>query len=56
MIYRSKGFDLEITVGEYHRNQTFSREIIPSQTLNLKHVEIINFSDKRTCDTSLESS
>ena len=31
-------------------------ETTPSQTLDLKHVETIKFSDKRTCGISLESS
>ena len=34
---------------------TYTREITPSQTLNLKHVEIIKFSGNQTCDISLES-
>ena len=41
MIHRWKSHDLEITVSEYHNDSTPSGEIIPSQTLNLKHVEII---------------
>ena len=56
MIYRPKSFDLEITDGEYHHDQTFSPEIIPSQTLSLKQVKIIKLSDNHSCDISLESS
>ena len=56
MIHRWKALDLEITDGECQFDLTFSRETTPSQTLNLKHVEIIKFSDKPTNNTSLESS
>ena len=56
MIHHSKGLDLEIIDGEYQFDRTYTGEIIPSQTLNLKHVEIIKFSDKPTYDTSLEIS
>ena len=56
MIYHWKGFDLEITDLEYRYDPTPSGEIIPSQTLNLKLVEIIKVSDKPTYDTSLERS
>ena len=41
MTHRSKSLDLEITDCDYHHDQTPSREIIPSQTSKLKHVEII---------------
>ena len=41
MIHHWKGLDLEITVSENHHDPTPSGKIIPSQTLNLKHVEII---------------
>ena len=43
MIYHWKALDLEIIDFEYHHDWTLSGEIIPSQTSNLKHVEIINF-------------
>ena len=56
MIQHWKGLDLEITDFGYRHYRTPSCEFIPSQTLNLKHVEIINFSDNHTCDISLESS
>ena len=56
MIYLWKALGLEITDGEYQFDRTYSREIMLSQTLDLKHVEIIKFSDNHTCDTSLESS
>ena len=41
MIHHWKGLDLEITAFEYHRDQTYTGEFLPSQTLNFKHVEII---------------
>ena len=56
MIYHWKTYDLEITEFEYHSDLTYTGEITPSQTLNLKHVKIIKFSDNHTCDISLESS
>ena len=56
MIHRSKGLDSEITDFEHHHKRTCSVETIPSQALNLKHLEIINVSDKPTKDTKLESS
>ena len=56
MIFRWKALDLEITDDEYQFDQTHSREIMPSQTLDLKHVDIVKLPDKRTCDISLESS
>ena len=43
MIHHWKGFDLEITNFEDYHDPKPSSEILPSQTLNLKHVEIINF-------------
>ena len=39
MITHWKGLNLEITDFEYRHDPTPSREIKPSQTLNLKHVE-----------------
>ena len=56
MIHHSKALNAEITVGENHHDQTFSRETTSSQTLDLKHLEIIKFSNKRTCDISFERS
>ena len=56
MIHHWKDLDLEITDFEYHLEWTPSGEITPSQTSNLKHVEIIKLWDKPTYDTSLESS
>ena len=41
MIHHWKGLNLEITDFEYHHNRTPSAETTPSQTSNLKHVEII---------------
>ena len=43
MIHHSKGVDLEITDFEDYHDPTPSSEIIPSQRLNLKHVEILKF-------------
>ena len=43
MIHHWKAVDLEITDFEYRHDPTPSCEIILSQTLNLKHVEIIKF-------------
>ena len=40
MIHHSKALNNEITD---HHDQTFSRETTPSQTLDIKHVEIIKF-------------
>ena len=56
MIHHWKALDLEITDGEYQFARTYSREIVASQTLNLKHVGIIKFSAKPTSDTSFENS
>ena len=41
MIHHWKSLDLEITDFEYHYDPVPSGENIPSQTLNLKHVEIL---------------
>ena len=56
MIYHWKALDLEITDGEYQFDRTYTGEITPSQTLNLKLVEIMKVFDKTTYDASLESS
>ena len=56
MIHHWKALDLEITDGEYQFYWTISGETIQSQTLSVKHVEIIKILDKPTFDTSLESS
>ena len=56
MIDQGKGLDLESKDSEYHHDLTSPRETTPSQTLNLKHVEIKKVSDKPTYDTSLERS
>ena len=55
MIHRWKALDLEITDGAYQFDRTYTGKTTPSETLNLKHVEIIKFLDKPTYDTSLES-
>ena len=53
MIHHWKGLDLEITDSEYLHYPTFSHEeTTPSQTLNLKHVEVIKISDKPRYNTS----
>ena len=54
MIHHWKSFDLEITNFNYHHDPTPSVETIPSQTSNLKHVEIIKLSDIPIYDISLE--
>ena len=54
MIHLWKGLDKEIRVFNYHHDPTASGETIPSQTSNLKHVEIIKDIDEPTYDTSLE--
>ena len=54
MIHHSKGFDLEITDFDYNHDLTPSGGIIPSQTMNLKHVENIQVLDKAIYDTSFE--
>ena len=56
MIHHSRGLDLEITDFSYFHHPTPSREIIPSQTSNLKYVEIIKVSDEPTYDTSFQRS
>ena len=56
MIYHWKAYDFEMTEFEYLCDLTYTGEITPSQTLNFKHVEFINFSDNHTCDIPLESS
>ena len=56
MIHYWKARDREITNGEYQFDRTYTGETTLSQTLNLKHVEIIKVLDNHTCDTSLESS
>ena len=56
MIHHWKGLDLEITDVYYHYDPTSSCEVMPSQTLNLKHVEIIKVAYKSTYDTSMERS
>ena len=56
MIHHWKRLDLEIIDGEYQYDPTYTGEIIPSQTLNFKHVEIIKVSDKPTYDAPLEGS
>ena len=56
MIHLWKGLDLEITDGDYQYDPTYTGEIITSQTLKLKHVEITKVSDKPTYDAPLESS
>ena len=52
MIHQWKGLHLEITYFEYHLDLTYKGGIMPSETLNLKHVQIIKVSDKPTYDTS----
>ena len=56
VIHHWKALDLEITDDEYRFDQTYTGEITSSQTLNLKHVEIIKFPDNHTYDISFESS
>ena len=41
MIHHWKGLDLEITDGECQFDRTYTGDITPSQTSNLKHVEIV---------------
>ena len=43
MIHHSKALDLEITNFKYYHDLTYTGEIKPSQTANLKHVEILKF-------------
>ena len=54
MIRHWKGLDWEIADFIYHIDPAPSGEIIPSQNLSLKHVEITKVSVKPTYDTSLE--
>ena len=56
MIYRTKDLDLQITDFNYYHDLTLSGEFIPSQTSNLKQVEVIKFLDKHTYDMSFQSS
>ena len=56
MIHHWKCLDLDITDVEYHHDPIASSEIIPSQTLNLEHVEIIKVYFIIKFDTSLERS
>ena len=42
MVHQSKALDLEFTDCNY-QNPTYTGEIIPSQTSNLKHVEFKKF-------------
>ena len=51
MIHHWKAIDLEIKNSDYQDDPTSSCEIIPSRTLNLKHLEIIKVSGKPTYDT-----
>ena len=41
MIHHWKGLDLEITDGECQFDRTYTSKTIPSQNLDVKHVEII---------------
>ena len=43
MIHHWKALNLEIIGFEYHDDPTKTGEITPSQTSNLKHVEITTF-------------
>ena len=56
MIHHWKAFDKELTDDECQIDRTFSRETTPYQTLDLKHVVIVNDLVKPTYDTSLEKS
>ena len=51
-----KAYDFEIIDFEYLFDWTYTGKITSYETLDLKHVEIIKLSDKRTCDISLERS
>ena len=55
MVYFWKIPEYEIADFEYKHDRTPSAEIIPTQTSTLKHVGIINVSEKPTYDKSLES-
>ena len=56
MIHHWKALDLDITDFKHLHDPTSSGKFIPSQTSNIKQVEIIRVSDEPTYDTSLESS
>ena len=56
MIHRSKALDSEVTDGEYHFDWTYTGKTTPSQTLDVKHEEILKVLDKPTPDTSFEES
>ena len=54
MIHHWKGLDLEITDFYYHHHPTPQVKLYHLKHQILKHVEIIEVSDKPTYDTSLE--
>ena len=54
MIHHWNGLGLDITGFEYHHDPTQLGETIPSQTSNLKRIEIVKASNESTQDTSLE--
>ena len=56
MIHHWKAPESEILDGDYQFDRTYTDKTTPSQTSNFKHVEIKKVSDKRSDDTSLESS
>ena len=56
MIHHWKGHDLEITNGECQFGRPYTGKTVSSQTLSLKHVEIIEVSDKPTYDSSFQRS
>ena len=56
MLHHSKGLDYEIIDSEYDHDPTYTGEFILSQTVNLKHVELIKIQVITKLDTSLESS
>ena len=56
MIHRSKGLDLEITDRDYRFDRTYTDKTTPSQTLNLKDLEVKKVLDKPTYDASFERS
>ena len=56
MIHHWKGLDLEITDFEYHQDPTYTGEITPSQTLNLKRVQIVKVSGEPIYYMSFERS
>ena len=55
MIHHWKAPDLEIKDFGYQHDPTPSGQITPSQTSNLRHIEVIKISDKPSYDISLES-